>query len=108
MMYFFFAVTKACTLAAATADGDRPPQFSLPHSPVANAQVTIGSLAGSTLSSGDNVPVTAVEMTLVFQFMLTVMSLYGLNATEPAGGGGTGDVGGGGGETGGGGDTGGG
>src|ERR1051325_2090413 len=87
MMYFVPALTKFCTLAAATAAGARPPQVSLPHAPVAKAHVIILSLAGLTLSTGDSVPVTAVEMPLVFQFMLTVMSLYGPSVTLPEGGG---------------------
>src|SRR5471032_1312460 len=93
MTYLTPALTKFCTLAAATAAGARPPQVSLPQAPVANAQVISLSLAGLTLSSGDSVPDTAVEMTLVFQFMLTVMSLYGLNTTVPVDGVGAGGVG---------------
>ena len=34
-------------------------------------------LAALSAAVAASVPVTAVEMTLVFQFMLTVMSLYG-------------------------------
>src|ERR1700743_2275981 len=96
MTYFTPALTKFCTLAAATAAGARPPQVSLPQAPVANAQVISLSLAGLTLSTGDSVPVTAVEMTLVFQFMLTVMSLYGpyMTPLDGAGAGGVGEGGG--------------
>src|SRR3982074_1096529 len=69
---------KSCTLAPATAAGLNPPQFSLPHSPVANAHVTVLRLVGITFNNGVSAPVTAVLITLVFQFRLIVMSLYGL------------------------------
>ena len=62
-----------------------PPQFSLPHSPVANARVTVLPPAPLRLDpSGVAVPDTLVEMTFVFQFMLMLVSLYGLK-TRPAG-----------------------
>src|ERR1700760_1335624 len=63
-----------------------PAQFSLPHSPVANAQVSVFKLVGITVNTGCNVPVTAELITLVFQFMLTVTSLYGPNKNGPGGG----------------------
>src|ERR1700694_300907 len=69
---------KSCTLAPATAAALNPPQFSLPHSPVANAHVTVSRLVGITFNNGVSAPVTAVLITLVFQFRLIVMSLYGL------------------------------
>ena len=77
-MYRFAAATKRGTLAAAMAAPPRPAQLSLPHSPVAKAQVTTESSAGSTSSSGEGAPVTSVESTLVFQFRWMPMSLYGL------------------------------
>ena len=39
-------------------------------------------------TTGISEPVTAVDMTLVFQLRLTVMSLYGLNSRLPEAGGG--------------------
>src|SRR3982074_1875264 len=69
---------KSCTLAPATAAGLNPPQFSLPHSPLAQAHVTVFRLVGITFNNGVSAPVTAVLITLVFQFRLIVMSLYGL------------------------------
>ena len=74
MMYFILALTKSCTLLA-TCVGVRPAQLSLPHSPLANAQVSVEFAAVMTCVTGSRVPVTAVLITLVFQFMLTVMSL---------------------------------
>jgi len=74
-MYDFPMLTKLCTFAAATALACNPPQFSLPHSPVANAQVTAPRFVGMTVSRPCMLPVTAVLITFVFQFMLIVMSL---------------------------------
>ena len=74
MMYFFPALTKDCKLVATSA-GVTPPQFSLPHSPVANARVRVVSPVGITCVTGVIVPVTDELMTLVFQFRLIVMSL---------------------------------
>jgi hypothetical protein len=62
-----------------------PAQFSLPHSPVANDQVSDLRLVGITANTGCNVPVTAELITLVLQFMLTVTSLYGPNRNGPGG-----------------------
>src|SRR5262245_30256047 len=89
-------LTQFCTFAAATAGPGRPAQFSVPHSPVANPHTRPGRWLGITFSTGCNVPVTAELITFVFQFMLMVMSLYGLNL-KPLGGGfvGGGSVGGG-------------
>src|ERR1700759_241609 len=69
-----------------------PPQFSLPQAPVANASVSAGSfgmyfdtrLPEPTTGMAD--PSTADCIWLVFQFMLIVTSLYGLNSrplTDP-------------------------
>src|SRR5882757_5911623 len=63
-----------------------PAQFSLPHSPVANDHVSDFRLVGITVNTGCRVPVTAELITLVFQFMLTVTSLYGPNRNGPGGG----------------------
>src|ERR1700732_2148828 len=84
MMYFFPALTKACTFDA-TCVGVKPAQPSLPHSPVANAQVSVVLLVDITDVTGCRVPVTAELITLVFQFMLIVMSLNGLNTNEGGG-----------------------
>src|SRR5271168_2365609 len=84
MMYFFPALTKSCTFVATSA-GVKPAQPSLPHSPVANAQVSVVLPAGITCVTGVIEPVTAELITLVFQFMLTVMSLYGLNTNDGGG-----------------------
>src|ERR1700722_2097773 len=69
---------KSCTLAPATAAALKPPQFSLPHSPVANAHVTVFRLVGITFNSCVSAPVTAVLLTFVFQSRVIVISLYGL------------------------------
>src|SRR5919197_2380267 len=79
-------LTKFCTFAEATAAPCRPPQFSLPHSPVAKPHTTVLRFVGITFSSGCIEPVTAELITFVFQFMLIVMSLYGLKM-KPLGGG---------------------
>jgi hypothetical protein len=84
MMYFLPALTKACTFDA-TCVGVKPAQPSLPHSPVANAHVSVVLLVGITDVTGCRVPVTAELITLVFQFMLIVMSLNGLNTNEGGG-----------------------
>jgi len=63
-----------------------PAQFSLPHSPVANDHVSDLRFVGITVNTGCRVPVTAELITLVFQFMLTVTSLYGPNRNGPGGG----------------------
>ena len=75
-MYFTFDCMKSGTLAVAIAAPCTPPQFSLPHSPVAKASVTV--LAPAPVRSTASVvgdPDTLVEMTLVFQFMLMLVSL---------------------------------
>ncbi|WP_249040659.1 hypothetical protein [Paraburkholderia megapolitana] len=51
-MYFFPAFTMFCTFALATIDGCSPPQFSLPHSPVAKAHVRVLRLPGNTFRIG--------------------------------------------------------
>jgi hypothetical protein len=58
MMYDLPMLTKLCTFAATTAFACRPPQFSLPHSPVANAHVTARRFVGRTVSRPCIVPVT--------------------------------------------------
>ncbi|HEX4677162.1 MAG TPA: hypothetical protein VH209_17620 [Steroidobacteraceae bacterium] len=50
-------------------------QAGVSHSPVANAHVSVVLLVGITDVTGCRVPVTAELITLVFQFMLIVMSL---------------------------------
>ncbi len=68
-------------LALAKAAAGTPPQFSLPHSPVAKASVIaprFGTWVETRLplpTTGRRVPVTIVDMTLVFQSRLMVMSL---------------------------------
>src|SRR4051812_22811302 len=86
MMYFLPAPTHCATFCATRAAGVTPAQFSEPHSPDAKAQVIEFCLAGITLSTGERVPVTDVEIWLTFQSMLIVMSLYEPN-TKPDGGG---------------------
>ena len=64
------------TLAVAMAAPCTPPQFSLPHSPVAKASVMVlPPLAVRSVASAVGAPETLVEMTLVFQFMLMLVSL---------------------------------
>src|SRR5262245_15603077 len=79
-------LTKFCTFAAATDGPGNPAQFSVPHSPVAKPQVRAERFVGITFNTGCSEPVTAELITLVFQFMLIVMSLYGLKL-NPLGGG---------------------
>src|SRR6516225_391272 len=86
-MYFLPALTHWFTFCATSADGVTPAQFSEPHSPDANAQVSDACLAGMTLSTGERVPVTDVEIWSTFQSMLTVTSLYDPNTKPEAGGG---------------------
>src|SRR5882762_4502232 len=63
-----------------------PAQFSLAHSPVAKDHVSDFRFVGITVNTGCRGPVTAELITLVFQFMLTVTSLYGPNRNGPGGG----------------------
>src|SRR6185295_11739315 len=75
-MYLMPAALSCDAFAAAIAAPGTPPQLSLPHSPVANARVIVLlPFAGRSLTSGVAVPGTIVEMTLVFQFMLMLVSL---------------------------------
>src|SRR3954451_18510621 len=75
-MYFTLACMKSETLADAIAAPCTPPQFSLPHSPVAKASVTVLPPAPArSVPSAVGAPDTFVEMTLVFQFMLMLVSL---------------------------------
>ena len=72
--------TPACVSSGAFADAiaapGTPPQFSLPHSPVANASVIVlAPLAVRSVASAVGAPLTLVVMTLVFQFMLMAVSL---------------------------------
>ena len=70
------ARSSAGAFAVAIAAPGTPPQFSLPHSPVANASVIVLPPARARSStSGVRVPDTIVEMTLVFQSMLMLVSL---------------------------------
>src|SRR6478735_10671315 len=88
-----------CAFADAIAAPGTPPQFSLPHSPVANASVIVFAwFATMSSTSGVRVPGTIVEITLVFQFMLIDVSLYApkinpAGAVPPPDGGGGGFVG---------------
>ena len=76
MMYFTPACASADALAEAMAAPGTPPQLSLPHSPVAKAsEMVLPPLAGRSLASGVAEPDTIVVMTLVFQFMLMLVSL---------------------------------
>src|ERR1700758_2271636 len=84
-MYFLPALMKLWMLPA-TWDGVMPAHDSLPHSPVANAQVRTVSFAGMICTTGVSVPVTLVLNTLVFQLLLIVTSLKG--PYTKAGGGG--------------------
>src|SRR3954464_15605672 len=73
-MYFTLACVKSETLADAIAAPCTPPQFSVPHSPVARASVTVLPPAPArSVASCEGVPETLVEMTLVFQFMLMLV-----------------------------------
>src|SRR5271165_6940051 len=76
MTYFTPAPVRSDTLAEASAAPATPPQFSLPHSPVANARVIVlPPAAVRSLASPVADPETAVEITFVFQFMLMLVSL---------------------------------
>ena len=77
MMYFFPAARNALMLLATPA-GVTPAQVSLPHSPLAKAQVSAETPLVMTWVMGSIEPVTPDRMVLVFQSMLIVMSLYGL------------------------------
>ena len=85
MMYFLPALTHWFTFCATSAAGVTPAQFSQPHSPDANAQVSDVCLAGMALRTGVRVPVTDVEIWSTFQSMLIVTSLYEPN-TKPRSG----------------------
>src|SRR6478736_4645219 len=75
-MYFTFAWVKSGRLAVAMAAPGTPPQFSLPHSPVAKDSVTVEPpLATRSPASAVAAPETLVLITLVFQFMLMLVSL---------------------------------
>src|ERR1051325_8940875 len=87
MTYFLPALTHWFTFCATSAAGVTPAQFSEPHSPEAKAQVSEGCRDGITLSTGERVPVTDVEIWSTFQSMLIVTSLYDPNAKPEAGGG---------------------
>src|SRR5579871_2509832 len=86
MMYFLPALTHWFMFWLTRPDGVTPAQLSEPHSPEAKAQVSVVWCAGITLSTGERVPVTDVEIWSVFQSMLIVTSLYEPN-TKPAGAG---------------------
>ena len=75
MMYCFPAASMSGTLAAATLAPAMVAQFSLPHSPVAKAQVITDMSAGMAWLTGMNEPVTCVDMTKLFQFMVLLASL---------------------------------
>src|SRR5580698_10825957 len=72
--------------SAAQSAPETPPQVSLPQVPVANASVIAGSFGmycDTRLpepTTGRSDPVTADCIWSVFQFMLMVMSLYGLKS----------------------------
>src|SRR5580692_8147659 len=88
--------------SAAKPAAGTPPQFSLPQAPVANARVIAGSFGmyvgtrPPEPTTGMALPSTADCIWSVFQFMLMVMSLYGLKSrplavpVPPPGGGGGG------------------
>src|SRR6187402_1162086 len=88
------ALFRRLMLALANDAAGSPPQFSLPHSPVAKARVIaprFGTCVETRLplpTTGMRVPVISVDMMFVFQSRLIVMSLYGLNSRSPAAGGG--------------------
>jgi hypothetical protein len=70
------ASVNSGTLVSARASPGSPPQFSLPHSPVAKDRVTARADASvMSVTSEVGEPGTTVEMTLVFQFMLMLVSL---------------------------------
>src|SRR4051794_17614708 len=70
-MYLTPACVSNGTLAEAIAAPCTPPQFSLPHSPVAKASVIVLPPAPvRSVASAVGAPPTLVVMTLVFQFML--------------------------------------
>src|SRR4051794_17192053 len=75
-MYFTPACVSSGTLADAIAAPCTPPQFSLPHSPVAKASVmALPPAPVRSVASAVGEPPTLVVMTLVFQFMLMLVSL---------------------------------
>src|SRR5690348_14700594 len=80
------ARSSASLLAVASAAPATPPQPSLPHSPVANAKVSVfkPELEASAVIAV-MLPETAVLMRLVFQSSEMLMSLYGLKTTSVAG-----------------------
>ena len=70
------APARVDTFADAIAAPCTPAQFSLPHSPVANASVMVLPPAATrSLASGVAEPLTVVVMAFVFQFMLMLVSL---------------------------------
>ena len=74
MMYCFPAATKSATFAAANWAPSMPPQFSAPHSPVANAHVSTGEGIATVIGWG--VPLAAaLRIFNVFQSQLEVTSL---------------------------------
>src|SRR3954468_801644 len=71
--------------AVAIAAPGTPPHLSRPPPPVANASVIVLAwLAAMSSTSAVRVPGTIVEITLVFQSMLMLVSLYAPNSS-PAG-----------------------
>lgn len=74
-MYRFPAFIKVWMLAEAREAPGTPPQFSDPHSPVANARVTVERLEGIAWVKGTRLPVTLLLMVFVFQFMVMLVSL---------------------------------
>ena len=75
-MYFTPALWRRPTFAVAIAAPGTPPQFSLPHSPVAKASVTVlPPLAARSAAMPAREPDSIVEATLVFQSMLMLVSL---------------------------------
>src|SRR5258708_4837876 len=73
-MYLIPALASAGRLEDAIFAPPTPAQFSFPHSPVANASVTVlWPAVVRSLARGTAVPDTLVCMALVFQFMLTLV-----------------------------------
>src|SRR5271154_1056358 len=83
MTYLTSMLVSSGTLADAMASPPTPAQFSLPHSPVANASVMVLSPAAvKSLARVAGPPDTLVWMTLVFQFILMLVSLYALKKSD--------------------------
>src|SRR5258706_12531839 len=74
--YLMPACVKSGTLTEARSAPLMPPQFSAPHSPVANQSDTVAFPPWvMSVANGARSPPTFVEIVFVFQFMLMLVSL---------------------------------